>query len=574
MLMQRRAAHALALIYGLAIPAVLPAQTRTLGPAPDTPRLLVMVFASNDRGAGVQTADALRSRVQTVTDVRRLYVIPKNDITMTLQSSGFNPDSSLGASDLKELAKLLRADEVISGRVTRTPAGVLRFEPRLMLARDVTVAQPLPAIEVGSVSDAARQIEKSLGEARKQLADNKACENALRDRQYDKAKTAALAGVAKYPTATIARLCLASVYAEQKQSDSVLRVTEEIRKLDPINSFALRLSYGAYQAKQDPENAVMTLVKLFELEPTNPALQNQVVNELANLGRPSVAIGIIDTLLARSPGDPLLLRQNWLLSLKAAASDSGAARLAYLKRALDAGEQMTRIDTTLADSVFFERQIVAATGVSDQPQRAVEFASRATQIFANSANFWALRAQAERKAGQLQMAQQSMTRALSLNGTIPNGNLLLAQIDLELQQTDSAVAVARRAVASGEDPKTWGSFLLAPTQQAFQAAQQSKATADYQRALTLAMESDKLNASPTAKFFIGVASFSIGIDALQQAQKPKSCALAKTAQDMLLLTQTNMPAGGSIDANVAKQILGYVAQYSPAADQMVKSYCR
>ena len=32
-------------------------------------------------------------------------------------------------------------------------------------------------------------------------------------------------------------------------------------------------------------------------------------------------------------------------------------------------------------------------------------------------------------------------------------------------------------------------------------------------------------------------------------------------------------AGGQIDPNVAKQILGYVAQYSPAADQMVKAYC-
>jgi tetratricopeptide (TPR) repeat protein len=172
------------------------------------------------------------------------------------------------------------------------------------------------------------------------------------------------------------------------------------------------------------------------------------------------------------------------------------------------------------------------------------------------------------------MALQSMNRALALDPRTPNANLMVAQIDLEMQQVDSAIAVARRAVAAGEDAKTWASFLLAPTQQAFQAAQQSKATADYQKALTLAQESDRLNQSPTAKFFIGVSSFSLGIDALQQAQKPKSCPLAKTAQDMFLLAQTNMPAGGSIDANVAKQILGYVAQYSPAADQMVKTYCK
>jgi tetratricopeptide (TPR) repeat protein len=614
MLMQRRAAFAVALMGALSAPAILSAQARQLGPAPDTPRLLVMVFSSSDRATGVQQADALRSRVSTNVDVRRLYVIPKNDITMTLQSSGFNPDSALGLSDLKELAKLLRADEVLAGQVSRTATGV-HVEPRLMLARDISVAQALPAVEAPNVGEAAKQIERSLGEARKQLPENKDCENFTRDKQYDKAIAAARSAIAKYPNGTIARLCLANVYAEEQTAatdsvkkmalaDTVLTITSDVSRLDPLNASALRLAYAAYQVKHDPEHGVLMLVKLSALDPQNISLQNQVVNELALLGKPSAALAIVDTLLARNPGDPQLLRQNWLLSLKAAAADSGTARLAYLKRALDAGEQMTKIDTVLADSVFFERQIAAASAVTDQPQRAVEFASRATQKFSNSVNFWMARGNAERKAGQLQMAQQSLSRALSLDAgpratwrsridslrraglsqdsisrLVPapasaNANLLLAQVALDMQQPDSALAVARRAVAEGEDAKTWGSFLLAPTQKAFQAAQQSKASADYQRALTLAQEADRLNATPTSKFFIGVSAFSLGIDALQQAQKPKSCPLAKQAQDMFLLTQTNMPAGGAVDANVAKQILGYVAQYSPAADQMVKTYCK
>ena len=583
MLMQRRAALAVALIAGLGVPAAVSAQ-RPLGPAPDTPRLLVMVLASSDKGTGVAAADALRQRITLQTDVRRLYVIPKNDIVTTLTSSGFPADSALGLSDLKELAKLLRADEVVYGSVTRSGNGV-HVEPRLGLARDVTIAQPLPAVDAANVGDAAKQIEHNLGEARKQLADNKDCEAAVRDKNYPKAVASARAAIAKYPNATIARLCLANVYADRGSAapdsaakvafaDSVIAVANEIQRLDPQNSSALRLAYTAYKTKGDAENSVRSLVKQFALDPNNLTLQNQVVNELALLGQPSVALGIVDTLLARNPGDPVLLKQNWLLSLRAAAADSGAARVAYLKRAVDAGEQMTKIDTTLADSVFYERQVIAATGLTDTPARAVEFASRATQTFPQSPNFWMLRAQAERKAGQLQMAQQSVTRALSLDPKTQNGNLMLAQIDLELQQPDSAVAVSRRAVAAGEDAKTWAGFLLAPTQQAFTAAQQSKADADYQRALVLAQESDRLNQSATAKFFIGVSSFSIGISALQQAQKPKSCPLAKQAQDMFLLTQTNMPAGGQIDPNVAKQILGYVAQYSPAADQMVKAYCK
>ena len=571
--MQRRAMSAFALTFGLSAPAALAAQAnRGVSPNPDTPRLLVAVFASPDRTAGVAAADAIRARVQAASNIKTLYVIPKNDITNYLESSGYKADSSLGPTDLKELAKLLRADEVLSGTVSKTATGV-KIEPRLMLARDVALAQPLPNAEAGSASDAARQIEKSLQEARRQLPDNKACENAIRDSKNDQAIVHARAGIAKYPNATIARLCLANAFIAMKAPpDSVLKVTDEIRRLDPKNSQALRFAYTAYESKNDSENAVRALVRLLELEPGNPTLQAQVVAALAKLGKPDVAIPIIRELLSQNPGDPQLLRQAWLLTLAdAAAADSGS-RAAKFGAAVVAGEEMAKADTILADSVYFERQIIAGNQMT--PSRGLEFASRAVQKFPNSAAFWASKANAERKAGQSQMAIESMKRALYLNPKTTNGNLMLAQIYIDLNQPDSAVAVARRAIQSGEDSKTWGAFLLAPTQAAFKQAQESKNVADYERALALANESDNLSPSATAKFFKGVSAFSIGIDALQQAQKPKSCLLARKAQAMFLETMTNMPAGGSVDANVAKQILGYVGQYSPAADQMVKQYCK
>ena len=74
--------------------------------------------------------------------------------------------------------------------------------------------------------------------------------------------------------------------------------------------------------------------------------------------------------------------------------------------------------------------------------------------------------------------------------------------------------------------------------------------------------------------FIGVSSFYIGINNLQDAQKPKSCDLAKIAQDMFVKTQMNMGRGGGVDANTAKMVLQYTGQYAPSADQMVKQYCK
>ena len=573
--MQRRALAAVALSLGVVgAPGALRAQVRQgMGPNPDTPRLLVAVFTSSDRTAGVATADAIRTRVQSAANIKQLYVIPKNDITNYLESSGYKADSSLGPTDLKELAKLLRADEVLAGTVTKTSTGGVKIEPRLMLARDPALAQPLPPVEANNPGDAARMIERSLQEARKQLADNKACENAIRDSKNDQAIALAKMGITKYPQATIARLCLANAFIAMKApADSVLRVTDEIRRIDPKNSQALRFAYEQYKAKGDAENAVRSLVRLLELEPGNPTLQAQVVAELAKMNRPEAALPILLELLAQNPGDPTLLRQVWLVRLQLAANADSTSRSSRFAEAVTAGEEMVKADTTLADSVYFERQIIAANLMV--PPRGLEFAARSVQKFPNSATFWASKANAERKAGQSQMALVSAQRALQINPKMPNVGLLMAQIYVDLNQPDSAVAVARNAVQNGEDPKTWGAFLLAPTQAAWKAADASKQIPDYQKALSLAEESDRLSPSNTAKFFVGVSSFSIGIASLQAAQKPKSCPMAKTAQEMFLKTQLAMPAGGAIDPNTARTILGYVTQYSPTADQMVKQYCK
>lgn len=570
--MQRRAMAAVAVAMGsLAAPTVLLAQTRS-GPAQDTPRLLVAVFSTNETGSGAVVADAIRNRVTNSTNPRFLYVIPKNDMVNYLESSGYKADSSLGPTDLKELARGLRADEIVFGHVTRTASGY-QIEPRLLLARDPSIAQPLPALRVANPNDASRDVERALQDARKQLADNRACENALRDQQFQKAVAAANAAIAKYPNAVMARTCLASAYQAMKlPPDSLLRVAEEIRRLDPKNSWGARFAYSAYDAKGDKENAVRALVMLMSLEPMNTTLQAQVVSALATLGKPSVAIPIVDSLLIQNPADPQLLRQKWLLTLAAAAAADTAESVRWFEQALAAGERMIAVDTTLRDSVYYSRQLAAAASVS--AQKGAEMAAQAVQRFPNNAEFWAIKGQVERRAGQLQMAEQSIRRALTIDPKFPNARLLQATIFTEMNMIDSTVAIARAAVAAGEDPKTWGAMLLAPTQTAFKKAQETKSRADYERALTLAEESDKLSPSTTAKFFIGVSAFTIGIELLQDAQKAKSCPMARRAQELMVKTQINMLPGAEVDKATAQQILGYVSQYAPAADQMVKSYCK
>ena len=135
------AAGLAAALAALAAPSVLGAQMRPQGPGPDTKRAVVTTFRGEPE-AGVKLADEIRNRIQSDFNIRQLMPVSKKDIDNTLVSSGYKPDSALAPNDIKELAKLVRGDEVIDGTVTKT-GGVYKVNARLFLPRDAAISQPL-----------------------------------------------------------------------------------------------------------------------------------------------------------------------------------------------------------------------------------------------------------------------------------------------------------------------------------------------------------------------------------------------------------------------------------------------
>ncbi|HET9011983.1 MAG TPA: hypothetical protein VFN38_09230, partial [Gemmatimonadaceae bacterium] len=213
-----------------AVPSVASAQ-RQQAPGPDTKKVLVTTFRGDVEG-GVRLADEIRNRVGSDFSIRTLMPTSKKDINSTLEQSGYRADSALSANDIKELAKLVRADEIIDGSVTKTAAGY-RINARMFLPRDAALSQPLLTTESANLGDVAKQIVREYDAARKQLRDNQECENAIRDKKLDVAIAAARKGIATYPKATLSRLCLASAFQQWKTTadstrpwtDSVIAVT-------------------------------------------------------------------------------------------------------------------------------------------------------------------------------------------------------------------------------------------------------------------------------------------------------------------------------------------------------------
>ncbi|HEV7994134.1 MAG TPA: tetratricopeptide repeat protein [Gemmatimonadaceae bacterium] len=551
-------------------PSVAGAQVQRQGPGPDTKRVLVTAFRG-DAAGGVKLAEEIRNRVTSDFNIRTLMPVSKKDIDNTLVSSGYRPDSALSPNDIRELAKLVRGDEIIDGTVQKTPGGY-KVNARFFLPRDVALSQPLINAEGNNLGDLAKQIVHEYDLARKQIPANQECENAIRDKKIDAAVAAARKGIATYPRAVLTRLCLASAFQAWKTTpdsatkpwkDSVLAVTTATTALDKSSKIAYQLMYDVYKSKNDTTNQMNALLGLMAADPTNTALREQVINELVITGRANAAVPVVKQLVAENPGDPQYLRMYWLV-LRATQN---------WKESIPAGQAYVAADPSAADSNFYFRMVSDLASDSSYA-KAAEMAATGAAKFPKSSSLLLLKAQNERKAGQIPAAIASLENALRIDPKAPGAQMLRAQLLADQGKVDEAVAAVKADVAADASNKERDAqFLLSLGNQAFKAGQASKKPEDFQRAIGLLQASEELNGSANAKFLLAASAYQALAPSLQEGKSWK-CTDAKTADNYLTLITTNMPGGGSVSPDFAKQVLGAVPQLQQYISAQNKRLCK
>ena len=568
----RRAIWAVLAIGATMLPASLTAQTRTVAPPEDTPRLMVTPFRGNEKGLGPKVTGDIIDRLTGDISYKKLFVIPRKYVCQNLEQSGFSCDSTPDPITSKLLAGSLRADEYLEGSATRT-GDAYRIDARMVLTRDNTMVQPLPTAQGKDIGDLIRTLAKDVLAARAQLPDERKCELAIVNGKPQDAVTAARAAVAAYPRSTIGRVCLANAYLALKASpDTIIAITKAAIDIDPKNRPALAILAQAYKDRFDQtkdstslDRAVDTWAAMLAADPKNVKLVQDVTEKIAASGRAQRAKPIIIKAVEDNPGDASLVHLKWLILLATKDYD----------QAVQTGEEMATSDTAAADTTFFIRQAVAYA-LLKQPQKAAETTARGVAKFKDNAHLWSLNSQMQRQAGQTQLALESANKAIQLNPKAEHAFLHKAQLELDLSQPDSALAALRGALANGEDTATVAQFVLAMGSQAYKAADSLKppSQAAYQHAISVLQFADSLSPSPQAKFVMGIASFKVGDLAVRANQNAKTCELAKTAQDAFANAQLYMSQGGSVDAQVAQQILGIIPKYQPTVDAQVKHFCK
>lgn len=527
--------------------------------------LVVPSFGSTDKALGCKTADEVRSRLDDDLNYHKLPVVPKDHITQTLEASGFPVCDPITPSDTKQLASQLRADYIVDGDVARTPTGV-RVTARLVLARDLSFVQPLPPADGTKPGDAAKIVSREFQDALKQVAGEKKCYDLGHDpSKYAQAVAAAREAIVAYPASTLARLCIANIYALEKQPpDSVLALSQQILQVDSTNRRALELSGQAYYDKKDYDNAVRAWSRLIAGDPSNADLVERVITEIVQSGHAEQALPIMDQVVKANPGDPKLeeLQYRLLVVTK------------HFKVAAPLGDQIAKEDTAFADTTFYQRQ-VAAYAADSQPQKAAEEAARGLAKFPGSGALQIVQAQQLINAGQVAQAKPILQGILAKNPKAGTAALLLASVYAQTGQPDSTLVALHQAVAADSASRAAApKYALIQGSGYYKRGSAAKNRDTLDVAIRFLAYSDSIVASPQAKFLMGASAYTAGSLADQDGMRDKSCPVLQKTQDYFNLAQANLPAGLQDYPDAAKQLLTAMQQVMPIVGKQVKAICK
>jgi tetratricopeptide (TPR) repeat protein len=540
------------------------------------PRLLVAtpyVSAGADSAPAVQVGIGMRERMSKIVE-GNFNVLTSEQMNEALKQYGYPANAILSPALATTLAKSVQARLLVSSQMNKSGNGY-SVVARLVGSNDEAGSVVSVAQTAGQgLSDFGGRVADQLQPAFKSMEDARECANQQQSNP-NKAADAARKALKQYANNGLASFCLAQIALAKKDRKEAIQHLQAAAKADPMSLAAWSHLAEQYQATNDTANVISALREMLRIAPTNQKLREQAFRYFLNAEKPQIAKEVADSGIKIDPynADFYDLKSN------------ACAFLSDFKCSVDALEQSYTVDSTKADTLFVTKILAFSE------QRLADTNPRATA--ADTARYVKWAQFGAKKYPTSVPALQALSKAYGMTG-----------------QVDSTIAVAQRLVAANPQDVT---PLLAAAQTLINnkrgkeampliqmAAEKGDATAKenaaallYQSAAPLLQEpvqdyagaaellrgatkygSPQGKVYPAANYLLGLATLLQVPKIDPEAEKTKSCDLARQEEALLAESEQAFTAGQSANPEVATRNLEIIKKYKPRAASMVKAYCK
>jgi tetratricopeptide (TPR) repeat protein len=342
-----------------------------------------------------------------------------------------------------------------------------------------------------------------------------------------------------------------------------------------------------FQQANDTANTLVAFKQMLRVAPTNQKLREELFKYFLQSGHPETALEVADEGLKIDPynADLYDLKSNACLFLS------------NFKCAVDALETMYATDSTKADTLFFTKiSAAAAEGEKPDTTRLLKWAQIGVRKYPDNPTLLGYLNRGYSMTGQVDSVVSVTNKIITKDTTAVVPALEAAQ----------ALINAPPAAATGTPPATGPDSAAASPSRAKEAlpflefaikygdpqAKENAAALLYSAGAKLLQQPQDLqgaaellrlavqSANPTGK--VGPASnYLLGLATLfqvpqidPQAEKQKSCDLAKQEETLLTEAETALTAGRAVNQEAVDKNLGIIKQYKPRVASMLKAYCK
>ncbi|HEY9507929.1 MAG TPA: hypothetical protein VIQ27_18390 [Gemmatimonadales bacterium] len=565
------------------------------------PRFMVanpFAFAPGDSAPAVGIGTGVREEIKGIVG-RDFQVIEQQQMNDALTQYGYPKDAILSPALASTLAKNIQARYIVTSTLAKGQGGGYTVTARIHGVNDDAGNVVAVAQQQGESPQAfGKRIAKALEPAVESLDDAKACVD-QRTTKPDKAADAAQKAIKAVPDHGLAHYCLALLAQDKKAPrGEIVKHLQASAKGDPLSLPVWTALATQYQQANDTANTLVAFKQMLRVAPTNQKLREELFKYFLQSGHPETALEVADEGLKIDPynADLYDLKSNACLFLS------------NFKCAVDALETMYATDSTKADTLFFTKiSAAAAEGEAPDTARLLKWSQIGVRKYPDNPTLLGYLNKAYSMTGQVDSVVAVTSRIIAkdttaivpaleaaqtlINAPPAGGGTVAATTDTSNRggaprDTSTAAASTSRAKEAlpfleyamkyGDPQAKENAAALLYTGGAKMLQSQPQDLTGAAELLRLAVQ----NANPAGK--VGPASnYLLGLATLfqvpqldPQAEKQKSCDIAKQMETLLGESETALTAGRAANPEAVDKNLGIIKQYKPRVASMMKAYCK